>query len=49
MFSNTAQGMDITVNDNNGNNNGNYTNNNNILDEFINQQLKGITPIEFNP
>jgi hypothetical protein len=45
MFSNPAQGMDITVNDNNGN----YTNNNNILDEFINQQLKGITPIEFNP
>jgi CRISPR-associated protein Cmr1 len=47
MFSNPAQGMDIIVNKRNGNKNGIFKQNNNILNEFINSQLKTITPIEF--
>lgn len=43
MALNPAQGMDITVDDENGK----FKNNNTVFDEFIGQQLNGITPIEF--
>ncbi|KKO18870.1 MAG: hypothetical protein BROFUL_02416 [Candidatus Brocadia fulgida] len=43
MISNPAQGMDILID----NNNGKYVHNNTVFDEFIRQQLSGITPIEF--
>ncbi|ODS41418.1 MAG: type III-B CRISPR module RAMP protein Cmr1 [Candidatus Altiarchaeales archaeon WOR_SM1_79] len=45
MFSNPAQGMDITVNGLNGK----FAQNSNVFDEFITEQLKSITPIEFKP